>query len=93
VGGKPLHALWGQSAARDKIMDMRMIGQVPGPGVEDADHTDLPAEIVRVQGEGLESSRRGLKEQVVEQLLVRAGARAQFLRQRKGDQKVRDWQE
>ena len=43
-----------------------MVGQVPGPGVEDADHTDLPAEIVRVQGEGLESGRGGLKEQIVE---------------------------
>jgi len=72
---------------------MRMVGEVPGPGVEDAYHTDLPTEGMGVQREGLQGSRRGLKEQVGEAALMRAGHRAQFLGQREGDEKVRDRQE
>jgi hypothetical protein len=90
---EPLQALGGQGAARDERMDMRMGGHVPGPGVEAADHTDLPAERVGVQRAGLESSRSGLQEQGGAQRLVRADDRAPFLRQRQGDQKVRDGQE
>lgn len=74
-------------------MHMRMGGQVPSPGVEDAHHANLPAEGVRIQRECLQGSSGGLKEQVVHELLVRAGNRPQCLRQRTGDQKVWDRQE
>ena len=53
TGCEPLHAFWGQAPPRDEIMDMGMVGQVPGPGVEDAHHADLPAEVMGVQREGL----------------------------------------
>jgi len=72
---------------------MRMGGQVPGPGVEDTSPADLPAEVVGVYSQGLSGSRGGLKEQVVHASVVRAGSRSQCLRQRKGDQKVRDRQQ
>ena len=72
---------------------MGMVGQVPGPGVEDAHHADLPAEIFRLQGEALQGSRGGLKEQIGEAVLMRTGYRAQCFRQRKGHKKVRDRQE
>jgi hypothetical protein len=62
VGGEPLRAVWGQGATRHERMDMRMIGQFPGPGVQDPDQTELAAEVVRIQGEGLQGSGGGLKE-------------------------------
>ena len=74
-------------------MDMRMGGQVPRPGVEDAHHAELPAEGARVQRQGLQGSRSGLKEQGVQAVLMRTGHRAECLRERKSDQTVGDRQE
>ena len=74
-------------------MDMRRRGQGPGPGVEDAHHAELPAEIFRVQGQALQGSSGGVKEEMVQAVLRRTGYRAQCLRQRKGHKKGRDGQE
>jgi hypothetical protein len=51
-------------------MDMRMIGQVSCPGVEDPDHADLPTEVAGIERECLQSGRGGLKEQVVYDILL-----------------------
>ena len=74
-------------------MDLGMLGQVPGPGVEDPHHADLAAEGVGVKSQGLQGGSGGLKEQVLHAVLVRTGHRAQCLREGKGDQKVRGRQE
>lgn len=93
AGREPLQALGGQGPTRDEGMDMRRRGEVPGPRMEDASHTDLPAEGRGVQRECLQSSRRGLQEQGGEAVLRRAGHRAQCLGQRAGDEQGRDRQE
>ena len=72
---------------------MRMGGHVPGPGVEDPHHAELPAEGVGIESQGVSGSRRGLKKQGVQASLVRAGERAQCLRSRTGNQNGRDRQE
>src|SRR6266852_4602224 len=54
-------------------MDMWMRGHIPGPGVQDPSHADLSAQVCGVQGEGFQGGRGGLKEQVVQEVLVRAG--------------------
>ena len=74
-------------------MDLRRGGEVPSPRVEDAHQAHRPAERVRIQREGLSGSSGGLHEQGGHALLVRAGHRAQCLRQRTGDQQGRDRQE
>ena len=66
---------------------MRMRGQIAGPGVQDATHADLAAEVCGVEGESLQRGSGGLQEQVVHTRLVRAGDGAQFLGQGKGDEK------
>ena len=49
---------------------MRMGGQVPGPGVEDAHHAALPTEVVRVQSQGVYGGSGGVKKQVGHEALV-----------------------
>lgn len=66
---------------------MGMGGQVAGPGVQDAKHAEVAAEVWRVQGEVLQGGRGGPKAQGGQELLVRAGQGAQFLGQGKGDEK------
>lgn len=73
-------------------MDRGMRGEVPRPRVEAPHHAHRPAEGVGVPGEGLSSRRRGLQEQIIERLLVRARDRPQCLRQCKGHEEVRDRQ-
>ncbi len=48
---------------------MRMKDQVAGPGVQDTDQTDLPADITRIKRELLCGISRSLKEQGVQGLL------------------------
>ena len=49
---------------------MRMVGEVPGPGVEDAHHADLPTEVVGVQSQGWSGGSGGVQKQVVHEELV-----------------------
>ena len=65
AGGAPRRAVRRQGPTRHERMDLRMVGHLPGPGVEDAHHADLPTEVCGVQGEGLQGSRGGLQEQGV----------------------------
>jgi hypothetical protein len=70
AGGEPLRTVWRQGPPRDKRVDRRMGGKVPGPGVEDAHHADLPTEGVGVQRQGLSGGSGGLKKQVGHEVLV-----------------------
>src|SRR5207247_10709209 len=74
-------------------MDRGMRGEIPGPRVEDAHHAELSAEGVGVQSQGLQGGRGGLKEPVVQAVRRRTGHGAEVLRERQGDEKVRDRQE
>jgi hypothetical protein len=74
-------------------MDVQMRAHRAIPGVEHPDHADLPAHPVRVAGERLDGVGRGLKQQVVEELLVGAGDGMQRMRQGAGHEDIGDGQE
>src|SRR5260370_33991636 len=55
-----------EAAAGDEVMDVRMIEQLPGAGVEHADHPEAGAHQARVLGPWLQSSGRSAKEAVID---------------------------
>jgi len=93
MGGQPGLPVRSQGTTGDQVVDMGVISQVAGPGMEYAQHPDLSAEMARVLSECLCGFRRSLEEQVVVELLVAAGGLAQSLRESEGEQEVRGWQE
>jgi len=54
-------------------MDVGMVSQVAGPGLQDAQETNLTTEEAGVVGQLLQSRGRSLKQQVIDQALVSAG--------------------
>ena len=78
------------SATGDQIVDVGMVEQVAGPGVEYTYHADLPAHKFWISGQFLGCLGRSTKEQVVDQLLVVAGEQAQFSGEGESQQEVRD---
>ena len=81
AGREPLGARWRQGSTGHEIMDMRMIGHIPRPGVQDPNQAELSAEELAVHGQGFQSGSGGPEEQVIHEVLVRAGHRPQFLGQ------------
>src|SRR5260370_17505932 len=67
-----------EAAAGDEVMDVRMIEQLPGPGVEHADHPEAGADEARVLGQLQQSSGGSAKEQVIDRLLITAHDGAQL---------------
>src|SRR5215210_3037920 len=74
-------------------MEVRMIGQLPAPGVEDAEEADLRSEMFWIKRDLLEGLGAFFKEQAVKAALIVSAQRPQLFWQRKGDQKVRHWQQ
>ena len=74
-------------------MDVGMVSQVAGPGLQHTQEANLTTDKARVVGQFLQSGCRGLKQQVIEQALLLAGQGAQSLRQGESDHKVRDGQQ
>jgi hypothetical protein len=70
-----------------------MVVQVACPGLQDAQHANLPTEKARILGKLLQSCGGGVKEQRIDLLRVCAGDGTQFGGQREGDQEVRNRQE
>ena len=50
-GREPFFSIFGDTAPRDEIMDMRVIGKIPSPGMEDSHHTDETADKSRIFSE------------------------------------------
>ena len=69
AAGNPF-SLWGDTAAWDHTMQMRMMIEVLSPGVEDSEEADLSAEMLWIAGDGEERLGSGAEEHVVEGLLV-----------------------
>ena len=69
-------------------MRMGMIDEIARPGMQNAYHADLPAHVTRVLRQLLRGCGRGLKQNVIEQLLVTAGQAAQFFRQGESQHEV-----
>ena len=89
-GREPLGAVFGAPTARDDIVDVGVILELPAPGMEDAGKArEIGADETLVFGEPFERLGRGLEQGVVGDLLMRADKVAQGLRDRKGDEEVR----
>jgi len=93
TGRQPGLTIGSQPAAWYEIVDMGVIGQVTRPGMEDAEHTDLPADKAGVTSQELSGGRRGLKEQVIEKSLMAASQWAQRSRQGEGEHEIGNGQE
>jgi hypothetical protein len=82
-----------QAAAWGKVVHMRMIDQVAGPGVQDTDQPDLSADITRIKRKFLSSLGRSLKEQRIESLLIRTDQITQLSRQSESQEEIWNVQE
>jgi hypothetical protein len=56
AGREPLGARWRQGSTGHAIMDMRMIGHIPRPGVQDPNHAELSAEELGVQARAFKAA-------------------------------------
>src|SRR5262249_12609809 len=92
-GGAPSRAVLGEAPAWDDVVDMRVVLELPAPGMQD---TGEPREIgpdeSRIFGQPLESRGRGLKQGLVREALMRADERTQGFRDREGEEEVRPWE-
>ena len=76
AGAQPGLPISRQPAAGDKIMDVGMVSQVAGPGLQHAQETNLTADKAGVVGQLLQGRGRGLKQQVIHLPLLTAGQSA-----------------
>src|SRR5258705_9730100 len=65
-----------------------MIEQGPGPGVQHGQSTWPPTQVLRIEGQLLQSGRGRAQQQAIDFFLVSKGQRAQLRWQGKGDQEV-----
>ena len=84
----PARAVQGQPAAGDEAVNMRMVLQVLGPGMEHADETDLGAEMARIGGDRGQRFGRRLEQDGVHGCLVLEGDFCSRGRQRKDDVEI-----
>jgi hypothetical protein len=70
TGTAPTVVVGGESAGGDHTMDMRMMLQLLIPGVEDAEETDLGAQVPRMARDFQQGLGAGAEQQIVENLLV-----------------------
>jgi len=79
-------------ASRDQAMDVRMVVQLPRPGMQHLQHADRAATVTRVAGQFHQRLCAGLHQECVTVLLVGAEARTQVPRDRDDDVEVQRWQ-
>src|SRR5262245_55208233 len=72
----PLASVGPQAAPGHDVMDMGMIGELPGPGVKDAKEAEFASEMARDACHLLECRRTLIKEDLVEEPLMRAARNA-----------------
>jgi len=92
-GGDPACTVGRESAAGDQDVDVRVIPQILGPGVQDGEDRRAGAEVAGIGGEGEQGLGGGAQERVVHRSLVRAGHRAEGVGQGKRNQEVGAGQE
>src|SRR4029434_411744 len=77
----------------DYVVDVQMEPKLARPGLQNAQETQLGAEVLGVCGDILEGAGTLLEEQTVELLLVRPEQSAQLFWQSKGDQEIGNWKQ
>jgi hypothetical protein len=74
-------------------MEVGVIAQVPSPGLQNPDHTNLATHKAGIVSQLLQGCGGVAKEQIVDELLVASSDSSERGRQGEGDHEVRDWQE
>ena len=73
VGRQPGAMIGGHPTGGDEIVNVRMVGQVASPGMQDTDQAELSADKTGILSQKLCCSCRSTKEQVIDKVLVTAG--------------------
>ena len=93
VGRQPGVMIGCQPTRGNEIVNVRMIGQVASPGVQDTDQAKLSADKTGILGQELRCSCGCAKEQVIDKCLVTAGEWAEGGGDGEGEHEVRDRQQ
>jgi len=67
-----------QSSSWGYAMNVRVVPQLLGPGMQDAEEANTGAEVLGIGGDGLQGCGSGAKQQVVEEFLILAGQGVKF---------------
>lgn len=88
-GREPLGAFFGETTAWDDGVDVRVVLELPTPGMEDRSKAgQLCSNEALIFGQPFEGMRRGLEHRRIGQALMRADKRPQRLRDGEGDEEV-----
>ena len=89
-GGAPCVTVFGETATRNDVMDMRVVLELPAPGRQDTEKTrEVCPDETLVFGEPFEGFGRGVEHGVVREALMRADEGTQRLRNGEGDEEMR----
>ena len=89
----PATVIGRESTCRNGAVNVGMQKQVLSPGVQDADHADLGAQVVAIDGDLQQGLSAGGKQQVVEQTRVLQSQHIEFVRHSEHDMEVAGGQE
>lgn len=90
AGGQPSRAVLGEATARNDVVDVRVVLELPAPGVQDpGEPWEGGPDEALVLGQPLQSRGRRLKQGLVREALMRADKGTQGLRDREGEEEVR----
>ena len=84
----PIGAVIGNAAPGDQAVDVRVVEQLLGPGVQDGEHADRRPDMARIAGEFDDGLPGGLHQQGVAVTLVGAQRVAEFLGHGHGDVEI-----
>ena len=93
TSGSPFGPISRDPTGRDQAVDVRMVDQGPGPGMQHTQDPHQTAHVMRVRGELHAGLRGGPQEDVVQRVLVWTDQRPQLLRPSKDDVEGGDRQE
>ena len=89
-GGTPGRAVRGEAPARDNVVDVGVVLELPAPGVQDAGEPwQVGPDEALVGGQPFEGRCRGVKQGLVRGALMGAHEGAEGLRDGKGEEEVR----
>src|SRR5262249_53036880 len=89
-GGGPGRAIWGEGTARDNIVDVGVVLELPTPGMQDAGAArEVGAEKALILGQPLEGHGRGLQQRMVRAAWLRAHQGTEGRRDGEGEEEVR----
>lgn len=86
-------AFGAEAAEGDEVVDVGVVFELAGPGVEDAEQAEGGSKVALVAGEVLEGLGAAMKEEAVAEFLVGAEGAAEFGGDGEGDEGVSDGEE